>query len=139
MINFTLAAVLQTALLTATPVQSNYTDAHRQMVETGRPIVVLVSADWCSACKVMKNSAIPQAQKRGTFDRVAFATVNTDHESKLAQELTGGGSIPQLVMYHKTASGWQRRVLIGAQSPAAIEAFINQGLPSPSATTLGQN
>ena len=139
MMNLALAAVVQTALFAATPVPATYSEAHRQMTESGRPIVVLVGADWCPACKVMKNTALPQAQQRGALDKVAFAEVNTDHEGALARELTGGGSIPQLVMFHKTNSGWQRRVLVGAQSPAAIATFINQGVGSPGSATLGQN
>lgn len=141
--NLAYLALVQAALLAATPVATptplSYKSAHQQMVETGRPIVVLVGAEWCPACRVMKNTAVPQAQQRGVLDRVAFATVNTDHEAELAKELTGGGSIPQLVMYHRTAAGWQRRVLVGAQSPTAIEGFINQGLTSPASSTLGRN
>ena len=39
-----------------------------------------------------------------------------------------GSSIPQLIMYHRTATGWKRESLVGAQDPAAIESFINRGL-----------
>jgi hypothetical protein len=46
----------------------------------------------------------------------------------------GGGSIPQLIMNHQTPAGWSRRVLVGAQSPAQIQQFIDQGLTTPAAT-----
>ncbi len=113
---------------------ASYAEAHKAMSETGRPIVVLVGADWCPGCRVMKNNTMPQVQQKGGLDRVAFATVNTDHEGSLAQALMGGGSIPQLIMYHQTPAGWSRRVLVGAQSPAQIQQFIDQGLTTPAAT-----
>ncbi len=65
--------------------------------------------------------------------------VNTDHDSGLAQQLMRGGSIPQLVMYRETATGWKRESLVGAQDPAAIESFIKRGLEGLKApeTSLG--
>jgi thioredoxin-like negative regulator of GroEL len=118
---------------------ATYTEAHKMMSETGRPIVVLVGAEWCPACRVMKTTAMPQVEKQGGLERVAFAHVNTDHESTLANQLMGGGSIPQLIMYNQTAQGWQRRVLVGAHSPTAIKQFIDQGLITPAPSALGRN
>jgi thioredoxin-like negative regulator of GroEL len=118
---------------------ATYADAHKVATETGKPLVVLVGADWCPGCRTMKNSAIPQVQQRGGLNKVSFAMVNTDHEHALAQQLMSGGSIPQLIMYRKTADGWQRTSLVGAQSPSQIESFINQGLGTAPANALGSN
>ena len=62
--------------------------------------------------------------------KVAFAVVNPDEDSELAEQLTGGGPIPQLVMYRKTANGWVRQKLVGGQTEEAVEQFINEGLAS---------
>ena len=43
-------------------------------------------------------------------------------------KLTGGGPVPQLVMYRKTPNGWLRRKLIGGQSVEAVEEFINEAV-----------
>jgi thioredoxin-like negative regulator of GroEL len=102
----------------------SYEEAHRTHVQTGQPLVVLVGADWCPACVTMKQSIIPQAQRQGVLSGVAFAQVNTDQQPELARKLMRGGSIPQLIVYHKAGSGWKRRELLGAQSVGAIEQVV---------------
>lgn len=121
----TLAAAVQISLLSTT---AGYADAHTAMLETGKPLVVLVGADWCPGCRTMKTSVLPELRRRGRLDGVAFATVNTDEENGLARKLMRGGSIPQLVMYRKTAAGWRRSQLTGAQSVENVEAFIAEGV-----------
>lgn len=126
MSSLVLAAMLQASV--ATLGAQTYADAHKQMTSSGQPLVVLVGADWCPGCRTMKQSSLPQVEKNGGLRQVAFAVVNTDREHALAQQLMSGGSIPQLIMYHQSANGWQRRSLVGARSPSEIESFINQGL-----------
>ncbi len=112
--------------------EETYAEAHRQTAETGRPLVVLVSADWCPACHVMQQTVIPEARRRGLLRKVAFAIVNYDREQELAVQLTEHGPIPQVVMYRRTASGWRMWRLIGSHSIEAFEQFIHQGLESAS-------
>ncbi len=133
MTTISLAIVLQTAALATTA--NSYAEARAKTAETGKPLVVLVGADWCPACQTMKNSALPQVARRGALGKVAYAVVNTDHESALAKQLMRGGSIPQLVMYRETPSGWKRESLVGAQDPATIESFINRAVDEHKAPT----
>ena len=74
-------------------------------------------------CQVMKKTVIPQVRKRGLLRKVAFAIVNPDRDRDLADQLTGGGPVPQLVMYRKTTKGWCRQALVGGQSVEAVEAI----------------
>ena len=104
-----------------------YADAHQATMKTGKPMLVMVSTEWCPACQVMKRRIMPQIRERGLLSRVAFANVNPDQDGELAHQLIGGGPIPQLVMYRKTPRGWIRRVLVGGQSVETVEQFINQG------------
>ena len=104
-----------------------YTDAHQPPVKTGKPMLVMVSTEWCPACQVMKRRILPQIRERGLLSRVAFANVNPDQEGALSHQLIGNGPIPELVMYRKTPRGWIRRVLIGSQSVENVEQFINEG------------
>ncbi len=120
----TLAAVALHVSLLATTGQS-YDEAHRVHVETGRPLVILVGADWCPACVSMKQSIIPQALRQGVLADAAFAQVNTDQQPDLARKLMRGGSIPQLIVYHKSGTGWKRRELTGAQSVTAIQKLVS--------------
>jgi thioredoxin-like negative regulator of GroEL len=125
-----LAALLNMSFL-ATTSNMSYDEAYRlATADEGRPLVVLVGADWCPACQQMKQSVMPTVQQRGTLSHVAFAMVNTDRDGALAGQLMAGSSIPQLVMYVKTGAGWSRRQLTGAQSVADVEGFVASGLNS---------
>ncbi|MEN6449775.1 MAG: thioredoxin family protein [Thermoguttaceae bacterium] len=108
----------------------SYAEAHRAAVKTGKPIVVLVSTNWCAPCQTMKKHILPHVRARGFFKRVAFAVVNPDENSELAEQLTGGGPIPQLVMFRKSPDGWVRQKLVGGQTEEAVEDFIKEGLAS---------
>jgi thiol-disulfide isomerase/thioredoxin len=131
---------MQTVLL-ASPTDSNetYTEARRQITETGRPMVVMVSTDWCGPCQSMKRNVLPRLRERGTFKKVAFAQVNADRDSELAKELTGGGPVPQLVMYRRSGRGWVRSKLVGGQSVEKVEQFINEQLASDKADRDSDN
>src|SRR5208282_4686478 len=105
----------------------SYTEAHQTTMKTGKPMLVMVSTEWCPACQVMKRRIMPQIRERGLLSRVAFALVNPDQDRDLSQQLIGNGPIPQLVMYRKTPRGWIRRAMVGAQNIESVEKFINQG------------
>jgi thioredoxin-like negative regulator of GroEL len=108
--------------------KDSYDVARKETLETGKPIVVMVGTDWCGPCQMMKKKILPQVRDRGLLKKVAFAIVNADHERELAHSLTGGGPIPQLVMFRKTSDGWMRRKLIGGQSVEEVQDFIKEGL-----------
>jgi thioredoxin-like negative regulator of GroEL len=105
-----------------------YADAHQLTLKTGKPMLVMVSTEWCPACQVMKRRILPQIRERGLLRRVAFATVNPDSDGDLSRQLIGSGPIPELVMFRKTPRGWVRRVMVGSQSVENVEQFINQGI-----------
>ncbi len=105
-----------------------YADAHQTTMKTGKPMLVMVSTEWCPACQVMKRRILPVIRERGLLRRVAFASVNPDHDAQLSQQLIGRGPIPQLVMFRNTPRGWVRRVMVGSQSVENVEQFINQGI-----------
>src|SRR5262245_10637799 len=105
----------------------DYATAYQEMAETGRPLVVLIGADWCPGCQQMKNAAMPEVERRGGLNKVAFAYVNSDRQRELAGKLMRGSSIPQLVVFNKTDDGgWKRKQLTGAQSASTIQALIDE-------------
>ena len=138
MASLTLMAVMHAVLLAggqSTPAtettgnrESTYTEAHKVTSETGRPMLVLVSAKWCPACQTMKKSVMPQILRRGLLRRCVYTVVDLDEQKNLGHELTSGGPIPQLIMYRKTNDGWRRRKLIGGQSVNNVVKFIDQGI-----------
>lgn len=119
---FTLAALLQFSVVTSGA--QSYNEAYRSTADTGRPLVVMVGAEWCPACVEMKQSVMPVVQRNGALKKVAYAYVNTDQQGPLAQKLMRGGSIPQLIVFRKTADGWKRDQLTGAHSASEVETFI---------------
>jgi thioredoxin-like negative regulator of GroEL len=110
-----------------------YADAHQLTLKTGRPMLVMVSTEWCVPCQMMKRTIMPQVRQRGLLGRVAFANVDPDRDHELAHKLTGGGPVPQLVIYRKTATGWFRRSLVGSQSVEAVEQLINEAIAADQA------
>jgi thioredoxin-like negative regulator of GroEL len=126
MSSLTLVILMNVFLLTADT--QTYAEAH-QAAYKGKPMVVLVSTEWCAPCQRMKKVVLPEVRRRGLLKRVAFAVVNPDHNQRLAHKLTAGNqAIPQLIMYRKTANGWRRRALVGGQSADAVEQFIKKGI-----------
>jgi hypothetical protein len=125
--SLSLAAALQFSLL-ATGAET-YADAHRATQQTGQPMVVIVGAEWCPACVVMKNAILPQVRQHGLLSRVAFAVVDLDQDERLGRQLIEGGPIPQLIMYRRqNRGGWLRSKLVGRQSVANVEQFITRGV-----------
>ncbi len=122
-----LAGIVQVSLVAG---GAPYAAAHRVAMETGRPIVVLVGADWCPYCVRMQRDAIPVLKRRGVLQKVAYAHVDADREPQLARQIMNGGALPQMVMYTPTAAGWRRTEVIGGQSAEQAETFINRGLKS---------
>ena len=133
MIQFVLAAALQAAVMTGANVTKDYAQAYESTHETGKPLVVLVGADWCPGCRTMKQSVMPQVARNGALDKVSYAEVNTDHDGKLARELMDRGAIPQLVVYHQTSDGWNRQVFVGVRSVSEIERIITEAVDETAA------
>ncbi len=124
MMQLTLNLLLQVAAIGASG--HDYATAYRETAKSGRPLVVLIGADWCPGCQQMKTTALPELKKSGEQGKISFAYVNADHESDLAGKLMRGSSIPQLVLYQKTDTGWKRQQLTGAQSISDIRAFLGK-------------
>jgi thioredoxin-like negative regulator of GroEL len=135
--SLTLATILQASILAVGA--DDYAAARRETADSGRPMVILVGADWCPACQTMKNNVVPQVKRRGMLGRVAYAVVNLDRQKDLGRQLVAGGPIPQFIMYRKTREGWKRRRLVGGQSVETVEAFINEGLELDKTDKLARN
>ena len=140
--NVMYAMVLQATLMSAT--DETYARAYKE-AESGKPLVVLIGADWCPGCRTMKNSVMPQVRQSGALQKVAFVSVNTDYDRELANKMMNAGSIPQLIIYHKTGESWNREVVVGARSAADVERMIDRAVaatkaaPTTPANTVAGN
>ena len=116
------------AAISAVGDRSGRAKALKDLEKTGRPMVILVGADWCPACQVMKETTIPKLHKTGKLKQVAFTMVNVDKNEKLASKLMRGGTIPQLIVYRKTPKGWFRSQITGAASVAKVGGVIDKAV-----------
>ncbi len=116
------AVVLQASLMA--PGEGSYGEAVRESLTTGRPLVVMLGANWCPACRKLRNSILPQVARNGALEGVAFAYVDVDQQSELTRRLAQGGSIPQLIRFEQKDGRWSSRHMIGAQSVKKVTTFI---------------
>ena len=126
MLGMTLATCLQISLVATSATGASYKEAYQEAKETGKPLVILVGADWCPGCRTMKQTVMPALKQAGELSQVSFATVNTDQDSELAGKLMQGGSIPQLIVYKQTDNGWQREQVTGARSVTETRGLLRR-------------
>lgn len=126
MTGLTATVAMHLALLTTSA--DVYQEAYSKAEKDGKPLLVLVGAEWCPGCRIMKDDVIPKLETDGGLEDVVFTTVNTDEKPTLSRRLLRGTAIPQLVMYARTAKGWRRTELTGVQDPGRIRQFIRRGM-----------
>ena len=84
MLGLTAATVMQFALLATAG--SEYMDAYNRADEEGKPLLVLVGAEWCPGCRVMKDEAMPELRRRGGLKHIVFAEVDADAKPELCRK-----------------------------------------------------
>ncbi|HEV7281868.1 MAG TPA: thioredoxin family protein [Pirellulaceae bacterium] len=130
-----LTTALQLCSLVATA--QPYDQAYAEMEKSGRPLLVLVTAEWCPACHVMKDATLEKLAERGTLSKVEFAEVDLDQDPELAKKLMKGKSIPQLILFAKAPAGWKKTNLVGVQSELTVASLVDAAVAS-SAPVLAQ-
>ena len=55
-----------------------YDAAYRKAQEEKKPLVILVGANWCAACRTMKSETIHTMKDAGDFKEVVFTHVDKD-------------------------------------------------------------
>ncbi len=122
MTGLAVSIVLQTAML-ATGAQP-YSEAYDALIKEGKPMLVVVGADWCPACQTMKQGTLAKMERQGKLEGVSYVALNSDHHPELASRIGRGAMIPQIILYEKTSEGFRRRQLTGAQSERTIQSLI---------------
>ena len=122
MTSMMLALVLQTTLISAQ--SPSLEEAYQRSVANGRPLVVLIGAEWCPGCVVMKNRVLPEAARAGAMNGVEFAYVDVDRDSSVAKKLSRDSAIPQLLRFERRGDRWAVQQLVGAQSVERVKAFL---------------
>ena len=126
-------SLLLTVILTTAPtdqqLEQSYAQAYTESLEEKKPLLVVVGAPWCPACRVLKESTLKPMAKTGELDDVSFVVINRDENPALAAKLTQGEkTIPQIILYTPAEDGWKRRKLRGFQSKQPIRSLIQKAL-----------
>jgi len=104
-----------------------YSEARETAIQTGKPLFIVVGADWCPACKTLQNSTIPKMQRDGTFPDVIYCTVDVDREEQIGswlQKQANTTSVPVLVVYRKVNGAWKGRYHVGTLDAAKLRVFL---------------
>ena len=101
------------------PYGNNYAAAYRDSRATGRPLLVMVSAEWCTPCQEIMASFAAEFPKRGCFVRL-----NWDQDQQTIGDLLPSDrmTLPSLWIWERDSKGeWSRRSFHGAP---AIRGWI---------------
>lgn len=103
-----------------------YEAAYRKAQEEKKPLVVLVGADWCPACKTMKADTIESMKRSGELKEVVYTQLDKDANPELADQVMQGKMLPQIVVFSESENGWKRFSLTGMQSPRRVKELIRK-------------
>ena len=129
MTSLTLAALLGVTSLSHG--WNEYTVAYDTAVRSNRELLVLISADWCGACRKLKQQLGSNPQLKPLLEPYLCTIVDVDRQPELARALGGQGGIPLLIAYSKTPRGWVRREMRGYPSVKKLTKFLRSSSGPP--------
>jgi thioredoxin-like negative regulator of GroEL len=124
--NLLTALIVIAATGVAVDSPADYSTAYKKAQQGDKPLLVLVTAEWCPPCQIMKSTTIPTLMQKQAFKDFHYATVDLDRDATVARQLIGNRGVPQLIMYEKRDGKWVRSYLKGLQTPETVEAFVAQ-------------
>ena len=125
-----LLTVVLVSMTSAHPRNTDYATAYKEAMAANKPLMVVVGAEWCPACNVLKSTTIQPMLNTGDLDDVSVALIDRDAEPELANQLTGGEKmLPQIIVFTQTNSGqWERRKLTGYQPRQPVRNLIRRAV-----------
>jgi thioredoxin-like negative regulator of GroEL len=124
MLTLLITAVLAN-FASSSPKTHDYNLAYQEAQLKGKPLMVIVGAQWCPACHTLKDTTIKELETSGQLNDVCVAVVDRDAEPQLAQQLMRGQMIPQIIVFAKGNSGrWERSQLTGFQQKGPVRQLI---------------
>jgi thiol:disulfide interchange protein len=104
----------------------SYETAYQQAQAEHKPLLIVVGADWCAACKIMKSETIEPMQTAGQLEKVVVTIVDKDSRPDLAEKLMDGKTLPQLVVFTQGSEGWKKFSVAGIQSQKRVQELIDK-------------
>lgn len=103
-----------------------YDVAYRKARDERKPLLILVGADWCPACKTLKSDTIVPMKESGALKEVIYTQLDKDAHPELANEVMQGKILPQLVVFCQSDTGWKRFSLTGMQTENRVKELIRK-------------
>ncbi len=127
MVSLLLALVLS-SVTSEQQMDQTYASVYKQSIEENKPLMVVVGAEWCPACHVLKDSTIKPMAQTGELNDVCIAILDKDKDAELVSQITKGEKmLPQIIMFSKTESGqWSRHRLMGFQPKQPVRSLIKK-------------
>ena len=108
----------------------DYASAFRLAQAGDKPLLVLVTAEWCAPCQSLKKSTLPEMLERGGFADFHFAMVDVDRDASTAAKLTENRPVPQFIVFEKNGATWKKRYSIGFLGTSDLQAFLAPSVPN---------
>jgi thiol-disulfide isomerase/thioredoxin len=137
-----ISALLVMSTVASAGEPTDYKTAYKNAMQGDRPLLVLVTAEWCPPCRSLKTNTLPKLANSESIKNFHFATVDFDRDSKVARQLIEDRPIPQFVLFEKRDGRWTRKYLVGYQSLANVETFLQPAITrtaSNERTRISQN
>ncbi len=112
----------------------SYEEAYVKAQKENKPLIVLVGADWCAACKKMKALTIDPMKESGEFENVIFTFLDRDEQSDICEQVMDGDTLPQIIVFSKATGSWRRHSLTGIQSENRVKDLILRATAKPLAS-----
>lgn len=103
-----------------------YEEAYRKAQQERKPLVILVGAQWCAACKTMKHDTMEPMQESGALREVVYTQLDKDDQPELAGQVMQGKMLPQIVVFCESDAGWKRFSLTGIQTERRVKELIRK-------------
>jgi protein disulfide-isomerase len=108
----------------------NYTSAQQQAAESGKPIILYFTGEWCVPCRVMKRQVWADEEVKTSvnaqFIPVAIDVDNPDDAAVLARYNVGGAPVTIITDPQGNALRWR----VGGVGKSEFLAFLRASHPS---------
>jgi hypothetical protein len=74
----------------------------------------------------MKVETIETMKKAGELKEVVYTQLDKDAHPELAEQVMQGKTLPQIVVFSESESGWKRFSLTGMQTPRRVKELIRK-------------
>ncbi len=137
--NFVTALVMMSTITVSSGEPTDYTTAYNNAMKGDQPLLVLVTAEWCPPCQSLKRNTLPKLLKNKSLKNFQFAMVDLDRESKIARQLIEHRPVPQFILFEKRDGKWTKKHLVGFQSVANVESFLQPSVVRVAQQKLAKN